>query len=101
MARTIYGHVEVGRRVYQPFRPSHAGVITEVIHQEPRTVTSRKGSDYDYTPPPIVKVRWVDGLITEVPSLSLQDFDALIEDHEQKLATHLATKAKLEVVNES
>jgi hypothetical protein len=98
MARTIYGHVEVGRKVYLVFRPLNAGVIIEVLPQATRTVNSVGGNEYTYTPPPNARVRWLNGTVTEVPSGALSDFDALIQDHEKKLSTHLATRAKLEAM---
>lgn len=90
MAKTLCDAVEVGKRVYRPYSPAQAGVIMKVY--------DRSTESYLYTPPPLVWVKWVDGSEGMISSLGLNDFDALIEDHQKKLNMHLATLTKLEAL---
>lgn len=89
-----YGDPKVGDLVYEPFSPKKAGKIIEVVGR-------RKFPDRpDYVCPFFeVKVRWAkDGSVTVCDSGQLNGFQDLIDDHERKLATHMAMKARLEAL---
>lgn len=73
--------IGIGRRVYKIYRPSIAGVVREV--------TSRGAFENQ------IKVAWIDGSTSVESEFDLKDFDALIADHEKKLATHRATLEKI------
>ena len=70
---------EVGMTVYKPYSPAHAGVIIDVEEVAPH----RFG------------VLWLNGEKTIEAPYDVCDFDALIEDHRKKLATHLKTLDRL------
>ena len=88
-----YEDPKVGDLVYEHYSPKKAGKIVEVVGRIP---PNRPG----YVCPFFrVKVRWAkDGAISETSSNALVGFQDLIDDHQKKLATHLAMKAKLDLL---
>ena len=75
---------KVGDYVYRHCKPQQPGVI--------RTVDGKDFHRYFI----MVHVQWLDGQITPETTSGLKDFNALIADHEKKLATHKKTLAKLQ-----
>lgn len=76
----VYREPNVGDFCYKPFRPSVAGKVVEVINE------------YH------VIVQWIDGSKSEHLCTTLNDFNALIEDHRKKLATHEAMLERLKAL---
>jgi hypothetical protein len=83
---------EVGTLVYLPFSPVTIGVITElreVANPLPRNPDHKDTEAW---------VTWLNGKLKGGVwhgfSWRLSDFDALIADHEKKLATHRANRLK-------
>jgi hypothetical protein len=93
VAKSVYNPF-VGQRVYAPFAPQRAGIITHVgpvitITWPGKPVYVCHGDNY-------VNVRWLTGEEqVNMSSSHLNDFDGLITDHQKKLATHTVTLDKL------
>ena len=85
----------VGQLVYKSFSPAQAGKIVEVIGKEWYLDAHQNRQEFPSFW--LVKVRWIkDGIITEISTRGLEDFEGLIMNHQRKLNTHLKMKARLE-----
>lgn len=80
MARTLHGDKppRVGQIVYEPFAPAKVGIIVKAVHIPLKWTSERYNVD----------VRWfvkgkLGAPITR-DSWSLNDYEALTEDHERK-----------------
>lgn len=83
----------VGMRVYAPFAPQRAGIVTHVGDE---IIIKWAGKPNYHTGNHYITVRWLTGESTENMSDShVNDFDALIADHQKKLATHTVTLDRL------
>ena len=87
MAHPLY-NPKKGNLTYIAYQPQKAGVVIEHIKVE--------GKHFG-----LVKIKMLNGEIVTVSENGLQDFNALIEDHKKKLATHLATLGKLKIIKET
>jgi hypothetical protein len=76
-----------GTRVYQAYAPQRAGVVLEDLGPAGPCGYFRH-----------LRIRWLGGETTHHSSGHLNDFDALIADHQKKLATHLKTLEKLKAL---
>ena len=88
-------HAEVGAYVYKHGRPSRAGVVTKM----PVVVTRQ--TLIGEVAFKAAAVSWVDGTTSDEILSHLNLFDALIADHEKKLATHSKTRLKLDKLKAS
>lgn len=91
MGKPVYAGT-VGQRVYQNFKPLKAGII--VADLGPEQIKRPDNSVY-ISSFHTVTVKWVDNTVSDCSTSGLADFDTLIEDHQRKLKTHLATLEKL------
>ena len=92
MAYPVYNPI-VGQLVYKSFSPVQAGKIVAIVRCEDEGDEIDSCSEYE------VRVKWIkNGEESIVSTRGLNDFKALIEEHQKKLDTHLRTKEKLELL---
>lgn len=84
-----YYNPKVGDFVYPAYAPQKAGVIVEYTPNNNHSIMGN------------VKIKMANGNVLAYPESGLQDFNALIEDHKKKLATHLVTLGKLQAIKET
>lgn len=95
MAKTIWKPF-VGQRIYAPYAPQRAGIITHVgptvtVERPDKTLYVCEGNF-------VVIVRWLTGEEQEQHSMHLNDFDALITETTKKLMTHTSTLDRLKTL---
>jgi hypothetical protein len=97
MAQTVYDvekqayYAKTGTVVYKPYNPQKPGIVIETKGDTGVAKLVRYES----------RVKWVDGSITTELCMNLMDFEALIRDHEKKLATHKTSLVKLQLMTSS
>lgn len=88
---TNYKEPKVGDLVYEPFAPKVPGKVIEILGptQYPTGVS---------TTDKIVRVKWLNGVVTERNSGYLNDFGKLVSETERKLKAHKDRKALLDAL---
>lgn len=103
MSRTFYGledEVGPGTLVYESFYPQNPGIVRRVVLDVTVPLTDHAGNIYSHRRDIVVEVEWRRETkkrkkVTDVHIMSLQSFEALIEEHERKFKKQSAMADEL------
>ncbi len=103
MARTFYGLEDTigpGTLVYEAFYPQNPGIVRKVIADSQEPLKDYAGKVYAHQRRIVVEVEWRKKTkkrdkVTRCNVMSLQSFEALIEEHERKFKAQSAMADEL------
>lgn len=103
MARTFYGledTIAPGTLVYEAFYPQNPGIVRKILSDTQEPLKDYEGKVYAHHRRIVVEVEWRKKTkkrekITTCNVMSLQSFEALIEEHERKFKTQSAMADEL------